>query len=410
MSEIKSIISTTKSKKDSIIMRIDYIKELSQGKNIDLLVDFNTNSENAFINKKDTDARVRLNKKVLQFKNIIDKQFKGEFIYVKSGTSGHVFHGIHKINDNDYHYAVKIVAYPQREKYSNIYDTRRPENAEIMIIKALSYFILNRETPHIVLPIFNFYTDITQCIDLLKDCKIKHSRYKKFIDRYENNDFYNKVSILISEWANKGDLLDFIKKNYLKFTPIYWKVIFFQIISTLAVIQSKYPTFRHNDLKLNNILMNKINLENNKSNYTIYKIVKSEYKVPNIGYQIKIWDFDFACIEPYIINEKVNMDWTKKINITGIKNRYYDLHYMFNTLIRKEFFPEIMFSQHVPQELKDFINRVIPDKYKTGEFIHERGRILINDEYVIPDTLLKSDPYFDELRMSNSFDLNIFLN
>jgi hypothetical protein len=38
-------------------------------------------------------------------------------------------------------------------KEGSIYDVRRPENAEIMILKILSYLILYRQTPHIVLPI-----------------------------------------------------------------------------------------------------------------------------------------------------------------------------------------------------------------------------------------------------------------
>ena len=61
----------------------------------------------------------------------------------------------------------------------------------------------------------------------------------------------------MSEWANKGDLLDFIRRHYNKLTLIHWKVFLFQIISTLAVIQSKFPSFRHNDLKANNILVHK---------------------------------------------------------------------------------------------------------------------------------------------------------
>ena len=30
----------------------------------------------------------------------------------------------------------------------------------------------------------------------------------------------------MSEWANKGDLLDFIRRHYNKLTLIHWKVFF----------------------------------------------------------------------------------------------------------------------------------------------------------------------------------------
>ena len=83
----------------------------------------------------------------------------------------------------------------------------------------------------------------------------------------------------------------FLKKNYKKLQLIHWQCIFFQIISTLAVIQSKFPSFRHNDLKANNILVTKIN--RNVQKYW-YKVAGDDYDIPNIGYQIKLWDFDFA--------------------------------------------------------------------------------------------------------------------
>ena len=68
-------------------------------------------------------------------------------------------------------------------------------------------------------------------------------------------EFFDTAVILISEWANGGDLLDFLRRNYKKLDLLHWKVIIFQILFTLAVIQKKYPGFRHNDLKANNILL-----------------------------------------------------------------------------------------------------------------------------------------------------------
>ena len=56
------------------------------------------------------------------------------------------------------------------------------------------------------------------------------------------------------------------------------------------------------------------------------------YVIPNIGFQIKLWDFDFACIEGVVNNSKVNAKWTDKINVSYGKNQYYDIHYFFNNL------------------------------------------------------------------------------
>ena len=63
-----------------------------------------------------------------------------------------------------------------------------------------------------------------------------------------------------------------------------WRILFFQIISVLAVIQKKYPTFRHNDLKANNILLQKIST-NNTFNKFKYKINGKEYVILILDYK-----------------------------------------------------------------------------------------------------------------------------
>ena len=397
----------TNNDKDSIPMRIQFIKDLLDGKDLEPLVNFDSTDTENFVCKNindnesgdSYDTRVVLKKRILDFKNIIN-QFGGKLKYIKSGTTGHTFKGISE--DGNFEFAVKVVAYPKKERYGSINDVRRPENAELMMLKVLSYFIVKRQTPHLIIPFGTFNTSIEHFVNLVKLDKVdeKNERYKEFVERYHNGEFSSTVSILISEWANKGDLLDYFRNNYKAFTLTHWKVFIFQILSILAIIQSKYPAFRHNDMKANNILVQKISLK--KEHYR-YLVVGAKYKVPNIGYHIKLWDFDFACIPGIVDNIKVSSKWTKKINITPEQNRYYDIHYFFNTLIRKGFFPQILTDSCVPSELKEFIGRVVPKKYRDSEeFIHEKGRILINDEYTTPDELLKKDPFFEEFRVKDS--------
>ncbi len=59
-------------------------------------------------------------------------------LYIKSGSTGHTFKGV-QCNSNP-PYAVKIVAYPKRLHYGDMYDPKRPENTEILMIKLLSQF------------------------------------------------------------------------------------------------------------------------------------------------------------------------------------------------------------------------------------------------------------------------------
>lgn len=423
---IKSINSLSvhdERKYDSIPFRLDFIKDILEYNDLEPIINFDNletesfvhpngyscikdNSTNSLIvggaeskdsNDSSHDIRSILNKKKFDFYKVIN-EIGGKLRYIKSGTTGHTFKGIITTETGvNVNYAVKVVAYPKKEKYGDLNDIRRPENAELMMIRLLSYFVVKKQTPHIVLPIGTFYTNITPFINLIEGNYVDktNKRYQEFIEKYKKGEYYDTVSILISEWANRGDLLEFIKKNYREFTTIHWKVIFFQIISVLSVIQSKFPAFRHNDLKANNILIHKIA---NRGTTFSYLVRKKQYFVPNIGYQIKLWDFDFASIPGIVENAKVNADWTNEINVKPVQNRYYDMHYFFNTLIKKGFFPELMEDPTISQEIKNFVNRIVPAKFQDGDLVTKRGRVLTNDEYLLPDDVLKTDPFFEEFR------------
>jgi hypothetical protein len=401
--------------KDSINNRIQFVKTLLNNNALQPIIDFNNTDTENFINlSRDDDSdnshdtRISLKKEVYKITDIIS-QMGGTLKYIKSGTTGHTFKGIEKDKyDNTlYEYAVKVVAMSTKDKYGGIHDTRRPENAELMMIKLLSYFIVKKITPHIVLPIGTFDTSIKHFTNLIEQGYIiknrnnrsSYDRYQEFINRYNNGEYYDDVSVLISEWANRGDLSTFIGNYCHNFTTIHWKVIFFQLISTLAVIQYKYPSFRHNDLKANNVLVTKISKDVILSyNYTVFNDV---YTVPNIGYQIKLWDFDFACIPGVVDNKKVliSCGFSRKINVGLIQNRYYDLHFFFNTLIKKRgFFPQLMTSNIVAQEVKDFILSIVPKEYQEGSSVSDGGRILHNMEYVLPVDVLRYNPFFAEFR------------
>jgi hypothetical protein len=361
---------------DTIPCRIEFIKNLLHGTEISSLVDFENTDTEQFVggNNRDEnesgeshDTRKVLKKRFHDFAKTImsiggdEKQLE----YIKSGTTGHTFKGSVKDKVGIFEYGVKVVAFPKREKYGNIYDVRRPENAELKMIKVLSYFVVKKQTPHVVLPIASFDTGIKifTTKDFMEVVGEDNEKYQDFLSKYEDGEYDDNVSILISEWANRGDLLELLRKFYNKpiFTANHWKSIFFQILSVLAVIQSKYPSFRHNDLKANNVLVHKLEKQDE---YFAYRIARKKYKVINIGYQVKLWDFDFACIPGVVDNKKVELQWTSQINVKPVQNKYYDVHYFFNTLIKKGFIDKLMTCDVVPQEVKDFINRVVPKKYQ----------------------------------------------
>lgn len=386
--------STKTNEKKPTETRIEFVKNLLDGNKLKAMVDFDTCDTESATNS-------RLNKKIMDIKELFNKM-NVKLKYLKSGTTGHTFKAISN-TDKNVAFAVKVCAYP-KDDYGAINNISRPENAELRMLKLLSYFVITRKTPHFVLPIGTFNTSITNFINISKidlDDK-KNEMYKSFIDRYHKGEFEDFVSILISEWCNGGDLLDYIRNNYTTMTLRHWIVIIFQILFTLALVQQKYPAFRHNDLKANNILVQKMEINKEQENCRYrYNIGNTKFIIPNIGIQIKIWDFDFACIDGVIDNNKVNSDWTKKINISKKENKYYDMHYLFNTLISKRFFPDF-YTGGAPQQIIDFVHRIIPEDLRNGsEHINKKGRILINTEYTTPYKVIMEDPLFDKYRYQN---------
>jgi serine/threonine protein kinase len=406
----KDVLNKLKDNKFDIISeRIAFINLLIGDNKLNPMIDFNMCDTEHVENKTDDhDVRNVMLKKTLDFNKLIC-DIGGKLLYIKSGTTGHTFKGIIYDDDNKselINYAVKVVAYPIRENYGDVNDIKRPENAELMMLRVLSYFVVNGQTPHIVLPIGTFNTNIKPFIMLGKNKYIENKKYEQFLKRYKQGEYHPNVSILISEWANNGDLLDYIRNNYKIMKLKDWRTILFQIISALCVIQNKYPGFRHNDLKANNILVQKID-NRKKNNFFLYKLnIDSktyEFLVPNIGIQIKLWDFDFACIPGIVDNLKVSADWTDKINVKPSNNRYYDLHYFFNTLTKKGFFPEFWDAKEIHHSVKQFIKSIVPDNIVN---VTDRGRILDNEERFLPKDILMSHSFFSKMRNNNTNDNN----
>jgi len=355
------------------------------------------------------DIRKYIRKDNFNFGKMITKM-NCKLEYKKSGASGHTFKAIKYLEDgSELQFAIKVVAYkrnrPDRGRdYGTIYNKNRPENCEILMLKALSDFVLRNNTQHIVLPILTFNSSIRKFLKFGKpdkngNIRIKDSngRYDKFIKAYEEGELHDTVSVLLTEWANGSDLLVYLREHFEEMTEEDWRIILFQLIYTLAIIQEKYPSFRHNDLKANNILVFKS--EKKPKRYFIYQLDNMKFYTPNTGLSIALWDFDFACIPDIVDNKKVLDDWTTRININPVKNRYYDLHYFFNTLSSRAFFPQFFESEHVPSSVKKFALRVVPEELrKNKKYVHKRGRILTNIEHTTPYNILKNDHFFDKLR------------
>ena len=150
--------------------RIEQINKMLEGKHVESILDTKSSSETD--HTKSEDIRDLMPKKYIDFSKAI-AELGGKLLYIKSGSTGHTFKGVYPpledgTNDLRKSYAVKIVAYPKKENYGDMYNIKRPENAELMMIKLLSQFVRKSETPHIVLPIATFNTSIKPFLSLAK--------------------------------------------------------------------------------------------------------------------------------------------------------------------------------------------------------------------------------------------------
>ena len=202
MSIMSNMEENEQHKINQIPYRMEAIQNMVGGKVLDCMMDFKNNTNDNVINSIE-DIRDSMPKKYIDFNQAV-KELGGKLLYIKSGSTGHTFKGVHPPPNtaNKPNYALKVVAYPRKENYGDMFNVKRPENAELMMLRLLSNFVKKKQTPHIILPITTFNTSIKPFINLPKDNIVNNKKFDQFVKRYKKGEYYDNVSVLISEWAN----------------------------------------------------------------------------------------------------------------------------------------------------------------------------------------------------------------
>ncbi len=89
---------------------------------------------------------------------------------------------------------------------------------------------------------------------ILFECTMTQRIYKLLPQHVVNIKQCGRGVIRLN-YYNGGSLGDWISKNKLKITDTVLKNIVLQVLKALYIIHKKLPSFRHNDLHLNNILL-----------------------------------------------------------------------------------------------------------------------------------------------------------
>jgi hypothetical protein len=248
---------------------------------------------------------------------------------------------------------LNILLYPLDD--INLDNLHSQNNMNAVMSYILSELSINKKTRHLLLNLLN--------ID------INSNDIKDFLIKYPEVDVpnllkYKKIGLSVTEHFFKMKTLDEVLKEN-TFTDEKYKVLFFQILHTLSVIQKEYPEFRHNQLHPNKIYCY---FKNKQNSYSSGNII---FNVPDIGFDIKLYHYD----KSIIYSRWDNQDLTDNEKIV---NKSYDWLTFINTLDIK----------NLPPLTKSFVNEML--------------KLNINKESVIPINLILSHNYFNSLKKNIS--------
>lgn len=286
---------------------------------LDTLFDYVYDKKNCYLFRKIETNKIQLSN--IKKHNDFDykKIFNGKFNYLRTTDNKFIFE---RTSPKSKSCIVRLCYYDSSN--TNINDMNRKE----LIDMKMNYLLSDMETPLILLPVMNFDVSLDDLLHVTN--KIPKELHK--------NNFY--VEIL--EHFHETQVLS----SFLEDTSQF-KLLFFQILYSLFCITDKYPSFRHNDLNLENIYVYRTNKE--KKNYTIKNI---NFQIPNVDFEIRITNFNNS----YIKNIAENNSDDKKS-----ENQYYDVHRIFSLILNHIIKKDIMTN-----ELRTFFDEIIPEKYRNA--------------------------------------------
>lgn len=187
---------------------------------------------------------------------------------------------------------IKINFYNKLNTINNLNNKINNDNLFSYILSSL---VLNKKTKHILLPIMNIDLNFSELESIIKNDIFIYQKIKFSLN---NNNITDVCCFQIREnFFKTSNLIDYIKDNYCDI-----KVLLFQIIHTLAIIDNEFKGFKHNNLVVNNILLY---LKRETTSYSIYEgFKKDNFYIINKGFDIKIYNFYESSIPKYYENNK----------------------------------------------------------------------------------------------------------
>lgn len=245
-----------------------------------------------------------------------------------------------------------------------------PTNLEFLALKELTDNIVCKMiSPHVV-----FYLGSQKVSNKSRALKFLNLKRLEVEEQIRTNS-----NMLVSEYIEGGSLDSWIYDIYENDAEISdkdWRIIIFQLIYTIAIIQHYYRMM-HNDFHYGNILMD-TSIKKIDGQYFVYEIDGQKYYIPNNGIMPKLWDFEFAMvysdkISDFYPNKFIigNCQYDRKTHITqepipGDNNSFesddLNVPYNYNEVYDLHYFLTSLLDLYISQEIFDWILNVYPDE------------------------------------------------
>nr|QFG74544.1 MAG: hypothetical protein [Megaviridae environmental sample] len=308
------------------------------------------------------------------YNDILDKIFDSSFQYINFDKNLMLLN-LKKIS-SDLNLNIQVIPYKKEDDVKN--NSSIP-NTDSIFSYILSHLVLKKKTKHILLPILNIDIEFQQFIDIIQP----YDEFKIYSTAIENKQISNIFSLKVKENFFKSMFLSEYLKNY----QCDIRALLFQVIHTLALLQTEHKGFRHNYLNLDSILIYFSNDKNIRSEYTNPKNNKVYFLSSN--FDIKIHNFFYSKLPGYYSSEK-NIPFKNNVN------NYFDLHYFLNILVHSN-------NINCDNELLKFLEYLIPHKYRSKD---NNYYLNTNDELHTPVKLLDHS-FFSFLTKKNEHKNNI---
>ena len=304
----------------------------------------------------------------LNFKNrteILDNFMEGKFQFLNQKEDISKFR---RISDT-YNCSVNIMPYMIDENEDNL---DLPNNNDALFSYVLSSLVLQEKTNNIQLPLLNIDVKFSEIEKIFKSYPI----YNEIKDKINSDIIKDTFSLRVKEhFFPSVYFSEYIEENNI--TRL--KEILFQIFHCLAVIQNEYSSFRHNNLNLDTIIIEKDNRKSDKK----YIIDGNQYIIKGSKVTVKLGLFENAtCTD---INTKSSKN-----------NKYRDIYTLLKNIKHSTIYSKL------DDESKKFMNDNLKSD-STNEYITSNN--ILKNNYFNAYKKISNDSY-----MSNKYNNFSLLN